>query len=66
MKYNASSVYPSSWDSITLKSMFKNLKEQIVDKVLPTTSYEFGRKNLLKNTGIIEDDQEPHFNYREQ
>ena len=64
MKYNASSVYPSSWRTPKMTALFNNIKSLIFDRHLPSKDYQFGRHNLLKNGGVMHDDQVPHFDYK--
>ena len=67
MKYDASSSFrPVAWEHSSLVQMSKDLKQFILNKALPSVYYNIDKFNVLKNTGIIEEDQEPHFDYRPQ
>ena len=43
--------------------MFKTIKDEIFNKVLPSTSYDFGKHNVLKNNGVNNVDQDGHYDY---
>ena len=63
MKYSYSSVPSNKWNSPALTEMFKNLKINIIDAALPKKNYAISRYNVLKNDGIVEENQYPHFDY---
>ena len=63
MKYDINSRTPKDWNDGHLGKFFKNIKERIFNITLTSVSYIIGGYSLLKNDGIIEYDQKPHFDY---
>jgi len=63
LKYQLGSKIPKTWKSAGLKEMFKTIKEEIFDKVLPSANYDFGKHNVLKNNGVNNVDQDGHYDY---
>ena len=67
MKYKLGSPIHHDWTvDEDLIQLFKDIKLLLLDTRLPTTKYQIGKFNLLKNVGIMEDDQLPHYDYPNQ
>jgi len=62
-KYDHGSVVHPEWGKNNIKKMCDNMKTQIYDKLLNSGKYIIGRKNLLKNSGLVDSDQLPHADY---
>ena len=64
MKYEINSPIPRSWNHLTLvKFKSKICTKLISKKTLGEEGYAIGWFNLLRNAGIIPEDQKPHYNY---
>ena len=57
------SVIPRDWKYGYLGTLLKDIKELLYDKLFPGKNYIIGKHNLLKNTGVIANDQPPHTDY---
>ena len=64
MKYNTLSNIPKSWGSDPLCRMKKLIQEKLIDKIFPNNTYTFDKLNVLKNNGVVKEDQDPHYDYR--
>lgn len=66
MKYNATSIPPQAWRSPKLEEMKKRIEAHIFKKkdLLPSLDYGYEKLNLLKNGGVMFDDQVPHYDYK--
>ena len=64
MKYDINSPIPQSWDNLTLVKFKSEIcNKLILKKTLGEEGYGIGRFNLLRNAGIIPEDQNPHYDY---
>ena len=67
IKYRPNSKKPSEWDEELPKKFRKNIRENILGKVLDDEKkelyYDVACCNLLKNDGRIDYDQQPHTDY---
>ena len=63
MKYDINSRMPNDWYKDHLAKFLSDIKDKIFNRILKNTSYMIGRHNLLKNDGIVENDQKPHADY---
>ena len=67
MKYKPQSKKPSQWDNELPKKFMKNIRENIIKKVLNVKKkdlyYDLANCNLLKNGGNIVYDEQPHTDY---
>lgn len=64
MKYNVSSVQPKSWLSEYLIRTRGTIQEKIIDTIWKDKSYVLNKLNVLKNNGVIEEDQKPYYDYK--
>ena len=64
MKYQTSTTVPKAWKEPLLLAMFKSIKTNIFNKVLPNDGYDFAKFNVLKNQGVSLIDQAGHFDYQ--
>ena len=67
IKYRPNSKKPSEWDEDLPTRFIKNIRENIVKKVLNVKKkdlyYDLANCNLLKNGGNIVYDEQPHTDY---
>ena len=63
MKYQTSSTVPKAWKEPNLQAMFRSIKTNIFNKVLPNEEYDFAKFNVLKNQGVSLIDQAGHYDY---
>ena len=63
MKYQTSTPRPPKWNQSPIKPAFDAITDSILKKRLPTKDYQFGYINVLKNSGLIYEDQRPHYDY---
>ena len=64
MKYSNQSKVPVTWNDVELLSFRSQIETRLLSKIpLTITPYIIGKFNLLMNSGIIKDDQDPHFDY---
>ena len=67
MKYRPSTKYPSEWDQLYPAMFIRNLRENVIQKVLNKEKknlyYNMIKWNLLKNAGPITHDEQPHTDY---
>ena len=63
-KYNYQSKIPLTWNDVDLISFRSQIETRVLSK-LPFlhTPYCIDKFNLLVNGSLIEDDQDPHFDY---
>ena len=62
MKYNYQSKIPSKWHEPELMGFRKDIEKYLLVKIPHLTNpYIIGKFNLLKNGGVLHDDQYPHF-----
>ena len=63
MKYDINSRIPNDWYKDHLAKFLSDIKEKIFNKMFQTTHYIIGQYNLLRNGGIVENNQKPHADY---
>ena len=63
MKYDINIRIPKNWAGGNLGKFLSDIKLHIFDIMFKHTNYMIGRHNLLKNDGIVENDQKPHADY---
>ena len=67
MKYKTTSKIPTDWDTGLPAEFKKNIKTQLLEKILNNRDdelvYMIGKYNILKNAGYIQYDQMPHTDY---
>ena len=64
MKYNYQSKVPVTWSNEKLIQFRSSIELHLLSKIpFVNTSYCIGKFNILMNGGLIEDDQDPHFDY---
>ena len=63
MKYDINSTMPNDWCKDQLVKFLFDIKDKIFNKMFKNTRYMIGRHKLLKNDGIVENDQKPHADY---
>ena len=64
MKYDINSPIPKSWNHLILvKFKSEYFNKLISKKTLGEDGYSISRFNILRNAGIIPEDQNPHYYY---
>ena len=64
MKYQHSTQYVKEDLDSNLPQFRNQINTDILAKILPKEQqYKIGKYNILQNSGVIEDDQEPHRDY---
>ena len=64
MKYNSNSTTPKTWNDIELVQFQADISEKLLSKLLHSNLlFRMTKFNLLRNNGLLEADQDPHFDY---
>ena len=64
MKYNSTSTTPKTWNDIELVQFQADITKKLLSRLLPSKlSFRMTKFNLLRNVGLLETDQDPHFDY---
>ena len=64
MKYTYQSKIPLTWNDVDLLSFRSQIETRFLSTIpFSHTPYCIGKFNLLMNSGLIKDDQDPHFDY---